>query len=413
MIASLPTMSTSLLLACILAGLLLQLGIGVGFGLRRSDARRRAVVPLAGGFSAIEPRGAWAGLRRFRLVRRVFEDPTQSQCSFHLEPIDGAALARFEPGQYLTLALNLADAARPLLRCYSISAAPSAAEFRITVKRAGRPSGNPNLPPGLASAMLLDRMAVGDMLDVKAPAGQFTFDPEAASDSVFIAGGIGIAPILCMLEAALAARSPSRALHLYYGVANGADHAFKARLGELAAAHEGFRQIVCYAAPRAEEKIGVDFDRAGFVDIALLRATLPAGRHRYYVCGPPGMMASLVPALRAWGVDAHDIRTESFGPSARGVEVPVAARASVSLDVRFGMAGRTIAWDGSDANLLDFADKHGVALGSGCRTGACGACETRLVSGTVAYAHAPDYAVAAGMCLPCVAVPLSDLWLEG
>lgn len=412
-------MSAGLLLAFILAAILLQLGIGVGFGLRTRSSRTLAAAPLAAGFAdALEPRGAWAGLRAFRVVRRVFEDPARSQCSFHLAPIDGAALAPFAPGQYLTLALTLAgataaDAVRTLLRCYSISAGPSAAEFRITVKRAERPAGNPNLPSGLASAALLDRIGVGDALDVKAPAGQITFDPDAGIASVFVAGGIGIAPILCMLEAALAAPLPARALHLYYGVANGADHAFKQRLGELAAAHKGFRQTIFYTAPRDEDRIGVDFDRAGFIDIAVLRATLPAGRHRFYVCGPPGMMASLVPALLDWGVDKDDIRTESFGPSSRGVAVPVAARAHASFEVQFGIAGRTIAWDASDANLLDFADRHGVALASGCRTGACGACQTRLVSGRVAYARTPDHAVAAGMCLPCVAVPLSDLRLEG
>jgi uncharacterized protein len=409
-------MSTSLLLACILAALLLQLLIGVGYGLRKRGSRIPSVPEPA---AAFEPRGAWAGLREFRVADRDFEDPARSQCSFRLEPVDGVALAPFAPGQYLTLALQLGgaaagDAVRTLLRCYSLSAAPSAAGFRITVKRAARPPGNANLPPGLASALLLDHVGVGDTLAVKAPAGVFTRDLDADIGSVFVAGGIGIAPILCMIEAALAAPvSPSRALHLYYGVANGADHAFKVPLGALAAAHQAFRQTVSYAAPRAADKIGVDFDHAGFIDIALLRATLPAGRHRFYVCGPPGMMASLVPALLDWGVDKDDIRTESFGPSARGVAVSAAARASVSFDVRFGNAGRTIVWDGRDANLLDFADKHGVALGSGCRTGACGACATRLVSGTVAYARTPDHAVAAGMCLPCVAVPLSDLRLEG
>ncbi|MFN8701335.1 MAG: 2Fe-2S iron-sulfur cluster-binding protein [Rhodospirillales bacterium] len=412
-------MSTSLLLACILAALLLQLGIGIGVGLRRPGSKSLATEPLADGVAAhFESHGAWAGLREFRVADRVFEDPARSQCSFNLKPVDGAALAPFAPGQYLTLALKLAgatanDAVRTLLRCYSISAAPSAAGFRITVKRAARPPGNPNLPPGLASALLLDRIGIGDTLDVKAPAGLFTLDPDAALGSVFVAGGIGIAPMMCMIEAALGVPSPPRALHLYYGVANAADHAFKDRLGALAAAHKSFRQTVAYAAPRAADKIGVDFDHAGFIDITLLRATLPAGRHRFYVCGPPGMMASLVPALRDWGVDKDDIRTESFGPSARGVAVPVAARASVSFEVRFGIAARTIAWDGRDANLLDFADRHGVALGSGCRTGACGACATRLVSGTVAYARTPDHAVAVGMCLPCVAVPLSDLRLEG
>lgn len=410
-------MSTSLLLFCILAALLLQFGISVG--LRRPGSKFLATEPQAGGVAArLEPHGAWSGLREFRVADRIFEDPARSQCSFKLESVDSVALAPFAPGQYLTLALKHAgatsnDAVRTLLRCYSISAAPSAAGFRITVKRAVRPPGNPNLPPGLASSLLLDCIRVGDTLDVKAPAGLFTFDPDAGLCSVFVAGGIGIAPMMCMIEAALAAPSSPRSLHLYYGVANAADHAFKDRLGALAAAHKSFRQTVAYAAPRAADKIGVDFDHAGFIDITLLRATLPAGRHRFYVCGPPGMMASLVPALRDWGVDKDDIRTESFGPSARGVAVPVAARASVSFEVRFSIAARTIAWDGRDANLLDFADRHGVALGSGCRTGACGACATRLVSGTVAYARTPDHAVAVGMCLPCVAVPLSDLRLEG
>ncbi len=412
-------MSTSLLLASIVAALLLQLGIGVSFGLRRRGPNALAKAPVAAGIPDVsEPSGAWAGLREFRVADRRFEDPARSQCSFRLEPVDGVALAPFAPGQYLTLALRLADATasdavRTLMRCYSISAAPSAAAFRITVKRVGRPPDNPSLPHGLASAMLLDRIGVGDTLGVKAPAGSFTRDPEAAVGSVLVAGGIGIAPMMCMIEAALSAPSPPHALHLLYGVANGADHAFKARLAALAAAHEAFRQTVAYAAPRAADKIGVDFDHAGCIDVALLRAVLPAGRRRFYVCGPPGMMASLVPALLEWGVDKDDIRTESFGPSARGVAVRVAAHAAVSFAVRFGIAGRTIAWDGRDANLLDFADRHGAALGSGCRTGACGACATRLVSGTVAYARAPDYVVPPGMCLPCVAVPLSDLRLEG
>ncbi|MFN7194009.1 MAG: hypothetical protein ACK5U4_21435, partial [Rhodospirillales bacterium] len=119
-------MSTSLLLACILAALLLQLGIGIGVGLRRPGSKSLATEPLADGVAAhFESHGAWAGLREFRVADRVFEDPARSQCSFNLKPVDGAALAPFAPGQYPTLALKLAgasanDAVRTLLRCYSI-----------------------------------------------------------------------------------------------------------------------------------------------------------------------------------------------------------------------------------------------------------------------------------------------------
>jgi ferredoxin-NADP reductase len=424
-------MSAPLLLAFILFAIILQLGAGIGV---TSWLRRKAALASAQnavGLSATPaPRGAWEGLRSFRVVDRTFEDPARSQCSFRLQPIDGVALTRFEPGQYLTFALKLvqpaaagASALRTLLRCYSISTAPDPASFRITVKRVGRPAGNPDAPPGLASAELLDRVELGDTLEAKAPAGLFALDPDPVPANVFVAGGIGIAPILSMLETALP-DNPSRSFHLYYGVASGADHAFKGTLGDLLAAHANFHQTVAYAAPRAEDRAGIDFNHAGFIDVALLRKTLPAGRHRFYVCGPPGMMVSLVPALRDWGVGDDDIRTESFGPSSRGTVArkPTAAAGSTSpladhalshFDVQFRKTGRTIVWDGRDANLLDFAERHGVPVESGCRTGSCGACETKLAVGRVGYALKPGFTAAPGNCLPCVAVPLSDLRLEG
>jgi hypothetical protein len=80
--------------------------------------------------------------------------------------------------------------------------------------------------------------------------------------------------------------------------------------------------------------------------------------------------------------------------------------------VRFARSGRTLAWDGQDATLLDFAERHGVLIEAGCRSGGCGTCETRLVSGTVRYASAPDHDTAPGHCLVCVGTPGSALVLE-
>ena len=69
-------------------------------------------------------------------------------------------------------------------------------------------------------------------------------------------------------------------------------------------------------------------------------------------------------------------------------------------------------WDGQDANLLDFLERHGVAMESGCRTGSCGTCETGLLTGSVNYADRPDHDIAAGCCLPCVGTPRSALVLD-
>jgi ferredoxin len=150
------------------------------------------------------------------------------------------------------------------------------------------------------------------------------------------------------------------------------------------------------------------------VDIALLQRTLPHGRHQFYICGPAAMMESLVPALADWGVPEDDLHFEAFGPaSVRRPSVPHAAvQAGATLEVRFTRSGRTLGWDGSDANLLDFAERHGVAVESGCRSGSCGSCETRLLSGSVAYAQPPDHDIASGHCLLCVGRPTSVLELE-
>jgi hypothetical protein len=199
-------------------------------------------------------------------------------------------------------------------------------------------------------------------------------------------------------------------------VRNGTEHAFKTVLQDLAAAHPAFRLHVVYGRPGPDDVPGAGHHHAGHVDLDLLRRTLPHGRHQFYVCGPPAMMQSLVPALREWGVQPDDIHFEAFGPATVRPAAPTsnapAGAAAKALQVRFSRSGRTLAWDGQDANLLDFAERHGLALDSGCRSGSCGACQTRLVSGAVRYARQPDHDVAPGHCLPCVCQPKSALVLE-
>jgi ferredoxin-NADP reductase len=271
------------------------------------------------------------------------------------------------------------------------------------------------LPPGVSSSHFHDHVREGDVLQVKAPAGHFFIDQDASVPAVFIAGGIGITPMMSMLRWC-AAEQPERPVHLYYGVRSSADHAFKRVLEDLAAAHPAFKLNVVYGQPAAEDQLAHDHQHVGYVDLALLRRTLPHGRHQFYVCGPPPMMQSLVPALRDWGVQADDIHFEAFGPasvrpSAPSTNEPAVAN-SASIDVRFSRSGRTLAWNGEDGNLLEFAERQGVSVESGCRSGSCGACQTRLISGVVSYANKPDHDIPKGHCLLCVGRPQSALVLE-
>jgi ferredoxin-NADP reductase len=418
-------MTAAQLFAYIAVALLLQVIAGVSFAVWRRPSTSGAPEPV--GIEEVvatpEPNNAaWSGWREFRVVRREYEDAAQTQCSFYLQPVDGAPLTRYQPGQYLTFSLKVAghngvaqDNARAITRCYSLSDRPDRAGYRITIKRALAPADRPELPAGLSSNYFHDRVHQSDVLQVKAPSGHFFIDPDASVPAVFIAGGIGITPMMSMLRWCVA-EQPQRLIHLYYGVRSSEDHAFKRVLEDLAAAHPAFRLNVVYGSPRADDVVGSDYQHQGYIDLALLRRTLPHGRHQFYVCGPPPMMQSLVPALREWGVQTADIHFEAFGPASVRPTGPLsnepAVATSNSIDVRFSRSGRTLAWNAQDANLLDFAERHGLAVESGCRTGSCGTCQTRLLSGVVTYVDKPDYDIPKGHCLLCVGKPQSALVLD-
>jgi ferredoxin-NADP reductase len=417
-------MTAPQLLAYISAAIFLQLAAGIGAGIWHRRANAAVTRPGGGAQGQVTSSAAWQGWRDFRVVSREFEDEGQGQCSFHLEPVDGAALPPFLPGQYLTFSLaavaseaGAAGAERAVTRCYSLSDRPESSHYRITVKRVPPPPDRPDLPPGASSTHLHDRVHAGDVLRVKAPAGRFFIDADSDLPMVLVAGGIGVTPMMSMLRWCLA-EQPRRTVHLYYGVRCGSEQSFRQTLESLAAAHPNFHLNMVYSEPGPNDMHG-DGRQAGRIDVDLLRRTLPHGRHQFYVCGPPAMMASLVPALGEWGVDAGDIHFESFGPASvppagTGMQVntPTGNDVTVSLDVQFLRAGRTLAWRGQDDNLLDFAERQGIALESGCRSGSCGSCEVRLVSGSVRYPHPPDYEVATGCCLVCVGKPQSALVLD-
>lgn len=410
------------LLAWICGALLLQVGLAIGAAVLRHRRLASALRTSSDQSSdeALPPAGAWPGWRAFRIASRTFEDRSHTQCSFRLMPVDGLPLLPFVPGQYLTLRLELADPARDgglrtVVRCYSMSAPSVVTGYRITVKRVPPPTALPDVRPGAASTHLLDAMHVGDCLDVRAPAGRFALDPDPTASLVLVAGGIGMTPLLCMLTA-WAAATPARAMHLFYGVRDGGEHAFREALATLAAKRPDFSPIVAYSRAAPDDLLGRDFQHAGRLDVALLRRILPAGRHRFHLCGPAAMMETLVPALLATGSQAEEIHHESFGPAsvrlAGGDAVGDPAAPEGVFDVQFLRAGRTLEWRRADGSLLDLAERSGLAPDAGCRTGSCGSCETRLVSGTVGYARQPDHICRAGHCLPCVAYPTSALVLD-
>ena len=360
---------------------------------------------------------AWQGYRTFRVVRRVVEDVAHSICSFHLVPEDGKALPGFLPGQFLTFRLDIPTATggtEQIIRCYSLSDAPSADGYRVSIKKVPAPQGSAH-PQGRSSNHFHDHVEVGSLLQVRAPSGHFHIDRSDAP-VVLIGGGIGITPMLSMLEWALA-EQPGREVWLFYGVRNGHEMIMKSRLESLAAAHPNFHLRVCFSDPKAEDVAVRDYQHRSRVDVHVLRMQLPLKPYHFYICGPTPIMEALVPALEDWGVPDSRIHFEAFGPASikrRGAAqaTSVAASGATGIVVSFAKSGKELNWQPGSGSLLDFAEANGIAVNSGCRAGGCGSCQTTIAAGEVSYNQAPDYDPEPGSCLLCVCTPKTNVTLE-
>ena len=355
----------------------------------------------------------WDGFRKFVVSRKVHE--TGDICSFYLAPHDRRPLPAFQPGQYLTFRLSIPGQSKPIIRCYSLSDAPRADYFRVSIKRIGPPPGKPDGQPGVGSSHFHDHIDEGDIVDVKAPAGQFFLDaPHEETPVVLIGGGIGLTPVLSMLNAIVEAKS-QRDVWFFYGLRHGGEHVMIDYLKQVAIDNPNIKLHVCYSDPRPEQdRPGEHFQHAERVSLDLFKRILPSNAANYYLCGPPPMMQSLVEGLAAWGVDHKHIHHEAFGPASvkSTTAAPAAGAATSAFEISFANSKKTCLWDGR-STLLEIAEANGVKIDFGCRAGNCGTCITAIKQGKVDYPTAPGSSVEAGSCLACVAIPSSNVVLDG
>ena len=351
----------------------------------------------------------WDGFRKFVIARKELE--AKDTRSFYLEPHDRRPLPTFMPGQYLTFRLPATDAPKPIIRCYSLSDAPKPDYFRVTIKRIGPPPNNPDGPPGVSSSYFHDELEPGDIVDVKAPAGQFFLDPADTSSAVLIGGGIGLTPVLSMLNA-IVEGDVTRDVWFFYGLRNRSEHAFAEHLKLIATEHPEIRLHICYSDPTEEDVVGDHYHHAERVSVDLMKRLLPSNAHHFYMCGPPPMMKTVVEDLLAWGVPQDRIHHEAFGPaSVKSAAAPTTPAGDTNIEVVFTRADKKIPWDGR-STLLEVAEANGIRMDFGCRSGNCGTCLTALKSGDVKYPSPPGCAVEKGSCLACIALPGTNITID-
>ncbi|MFS8056111.1 FAD-binding oxidoreductase [Rhizobium sp. BR 317] len=240
--------------------------------------------------------------RRFRVERAIEESSTIR--SLHLTPVDGEAVIPHLAGQHLPIRIK--DGKDTRRRNYTISSAPSDDCYRLSVKREGRAS------------TLLHALQEGDEIEALAPLGAFTIDAtERSRPAVFLAAGIGIAPLLSMLRHVVQTGDRTRHRRPVWLVRSSrisAERAFDREIGELVARSEGTVQDIRVLGTPDVGDEGL-FDRAGRIDMTLLKAYLPFGDFVFYICGSSAFMQSMYDGLRGLNIPDGRIHAEAFGPS--------------------------------------------------------------------------------------------------
>ncbi len=359
----------------------------------------------------------WEGFRAFVVERKVPESETIT--SFYLKPQDGEPLPPYMPGQFLTFRLNAPEHPTPVMRTYTLSDSPNHRDYyRVSIKRLPAPADPPGLPPGLSSNYFHDRVQPGTRLCVKAPRGKFYLDPSDTTPVVLLSGGVGLTPMISMLNAIVESGS-QRPVWFVHGTRDGRDHAMAAHIRRMAMENANVHVHVSYSQPRPEDREGGGYDNRGYVNIDLLKQVLPPAAYDVYLCGPPPFMKSLYNDLLKWGVAETRIHYEFFGPVSALKEGAEAASKRVAVsksqaegEVSFAKAGLTAKWDSSFESILDLAEAQGLRPPFSCRTGICHTCSSKLIEGEVEYVTEPLDMPDPGCVLICVSKPKTNLVIE-
>lgn len=372
--------------------------------LRRAARQPRRGAGAAPAAAPKKPR-FWTGEL---VVARVFAE-TPDVRTFRLAPVGGGELPfDYQPGQYLNLALTIGG--RRVNRSYTIASSPSRTGYvEITVKRK---------QGGWGSHHVHDAFVEGALVKVGAPAGRFTFTGAGADRVLLLSGGVGITPVMAMLRW-LTDRAWTGQIYFVTSVRTPADVIFADELAYLAARFPNLHLVITATAT-------ADGDgwtgRRGQITAELLREHVPElARTPVYLCGPEPMMIAMRALLTSEGVPVDAIHTEAFvspptpaadEPDALVLDEPAppALLGDRLVPIRFQRSGKSGELSG-DRTVLEAAEDAGLDLPFECRSGICGQCKCKLVSGNVTMDVQDALSSAEraqGYILACQARPAGD-----
>jgi ferredoxin-NADP reductase len=330
----------------------------------------------------------WKGQLR---VAAIFTE-TPNVRTYRFREISGGPIPfSFYPGQFMTLSAGIGG--KLVRRSYTIaSSAAQTSYVETTIKREDA---------GVFSEHMHRSVSEGDVLDVMAPSGAFTFTGAESDSVVLIGGGVGITPLMAAVRYLCDIAWPGE-IFLVYGARTTEDFIFRDELEHLQRRHAKLHVVASMVRAAGTSWMGPE----GPISKALLADTVPGiASRRVHLCGPPGMMAAIRAVLADLGVPAASIKTEAFGPARGAVPPPgqtlvvepadkaladqpvrpaepIAAIGPATATIRFAISNKTAPLT-PDQSVLEAAESIGVPIDYACRVGTCGTCKTRLLEGSV------------------------------
>ena len=348
---------------------------------------------------------AWhPGRQLLKVAEILTASPTAK--SFRFVRADGGELPFFYAGQYVVLDFEIG--ASVISRPYSISSAPSQARgedgfIEITVRR--------SRGDGFICDHLNDNVKVGDTFTGLIGCGQFYYEPlRDARRVVALAGGVGITPFASMAREIAAGRLDCDLTILYGSVAS-SDIILKDELEKLDGARVHVVNVLSGDEPDWQGE-------RGFLSADLIRK-YSKGDTSYFICGPQAMYRYLREELKKLDIPARRVRFEVFGQakditSFEGYPQELKDK-TFNLTVRRGIHEDVIPARATES-LVVALERAGIRIDTGCRSGECGFCRTKVLSGNVYICPENDGRRAAdrdfGYVHACAAYPVSDVTIK-
>ena len=315
------------------------------------------------------------------------------------------SLAWFSAGQYLSIAVDIKG--KLFKRPYSIASSPADTlngYYMLTIKR---------VEGGIVSQYILDNWKEGQELDASAPLGDFTYERLRDAKTVIgIAGGSGITPFRSLAKAIYEGDEPC-SLILLYGSRTYNDAAFSDEIEAMAKECDRIKLVNVLS---NEEKEGCE---SGFITADLIKKYAPKEEdYSIFMCGPQAMYNFADKEIEKLGIRRKFVRHELFGEFFHPEKEDAYTgdvNEKYNLTVTIAGVTTTIPCD-ANTSLLRTMEAAGLNPPSDCRSGRCGWCHSKLISGDVYTPASVDGRRLAdkefGYIHPCCAFPLSDVAID-